>query len=251
MAQITTSKTTFLIIVVVSLFLVYVSDAFSLVRSRKVLIRVREFPLVIFAESTDNNKEITFQEQLEYDNNKKEKDATVKALPLSKDIIDHEEIDTSLDETNNSNNQVFMITQDMKRMLVEELGYKRQEVNSIRVELVANIIENRTKCPLEGIPDSWIDQNREFVDSEQGKSSLMTKLENESKYPLKFPLLAISLVLFGKGFTDALITLIKVNIDFPGASLTAQFQGISVLAIDVLCVMVGVGLGLWTLKSMK
>ena len=71
MAQITTSKTTFLIIVVVSLFLVYVSDAFSLVRSRKVLIRVREFPLVIFAESTDNNKEITFQEQLEYDNNKK------------------------------------------------------------------------------------------------------------------------------------------------------------------------------------
>mmetsp|Transcript_7380 Transcript_7380/g.8190 ORF Transcript_7380/g.8190 Transcript_7380/m.8190 type:complete len:140 (+) Transcript_7380:3-422(+) len=139
----------------------------------------------------------------------------------------------------------------MKRMLVEELGYKRKEVDSIRVELVANIIEHRIQCPLEGMPASWVDQNREFVDSGQGNSDMMRKLENESKYPLKFPLLAISLILFGKGFTDALITIIKVNIDFPGASLTAQFQGISILAIDILCVMIGLGLGLWTLKSMK
>lgn len=85
----------------------------------------------------------------------------------------------------------------------------------------------------------------------QDTPDMMQRMENESKYPLKFPLLAVSLVLFGKGFSDALITLIKVNIDFPGASLTAQFQGIPVLAIDLVCVITGATLGLWTWKTMK
>ena len=152
--------------------------------------------------------------------------------------------------------QVFMITREMTRTMVEELGYKRAEVDSIRIELVANIIENRIRCPSAGMPTDWVDLEREAMNKsvrENGSnSSTMTeKLESESKYPLKFPLLAISLVLFGKGFSDALITLIKVNIAFPGASLTEQFQGIPILAIDFVCVVAGVGMGLWTWKTMK
>lgn len=150
--------------------------------------------------------------------------------------------------------QVLMITRDMKRTMVEELGYKRAEVESIRVELVAEIIENRIRCPSEGMPAEWIDKELECMKKsieETNSNSMMDRLESESKYPLKFPLLAVSLVLFGKGFSDALITLIKVNIDFPGASLTAQFQGIPVLAVDFFCVAAGAAIGLWTWKTMK
>mmetsp|Transcript_11927 Transcript_11927/g.25263 ORF Transcript_11927/g.25263 Transcript_11927/m.25263 type:complete len:269 (+) Transcript_11927:127-933(+) len=152
--------------------------------------------------------------------------------------------------------QVFMITREMTRTMVEELGYKRAEVDSIRIELVANIIENRIRCPSTGMPTDWVDLEREAMnksvrENANNSSSMMERLESESKYPLKFPLLAISLVLFGKGFSDALITLIKVNIAFPGASLTEQFQGIPILAIDFVCVVVGVGMGLWTWKTMK
>eukprot|EP00536_Pseudo-nitzschia_multiseries_P007439 jgi/Psemu1/324756/estExt_fgenesh1_pg.C_1750038 len=158
-------------------------------------------------------------------------------------------------ETDAPSTQVFMITRENRRILVEELGYKRKEVDSIRIELVANIIENRIQCPLEGMPIDWIDRERELINKniqeENSSSDMIKRLENESKYPLKFPLLAVSLVLFGKGFSDALITLIKVNMDFPGASLTEQFQGIPVLAIDFVCVIMGVGIGWWTWKTMK
>ena len=162
---------------------------------------------------------------------------------------DPRDVDKSLDGTNVTTNQVFMITQEMKRTMIEELGYKRKEVDTIRVEIVANIIKNRIRCPSEGMPADWIDADRESII--RGNSSMIKRLESESRYPLKFPLLGIGLVLFGKGFSDALITLIKVNIDFPGASLTTQFRGIPVLAIDIVCAIVGAGLGLWTWKTMK
>jgi hypothetical protein len=154
-----------------------------------------------------------------------------------------------------ASSQVFMLTREMRRTMIEELGYKRNEVDFIRLELVANIIENRIRCPSEGMPVEWVDADRESanesVRDNNNNSSMMQKLESESKYPLKFPLLGISLVLFGKGFSDALITLIKVNIDFPGATLTAQFQGVPVLAIDGVCVIAGAALGIWTFKTMR
>ena len=147
---------------------------------------------------------------------------------------------SSISEGNTSSSQVFMITRDMKRTMIEELGYKRKDVDSIRLELVSNIIKGRVRCPSDGMPTDWVDRDREAAnESVQESSSMMQRLENESKYPLKFPLLAVSLILFGKGFSDALITLIKVNINFPGASLAAQFQGIPVLAIDFVCVIAG------------
>jgi len=80
---------------------------------------------------------------------------------------------------------------------------------------------------------------------------MLQRLENESKYPLKFPLLGVSLVLFGKGLSDALITIIKVNIDFPGVSLADQFMGVPILAIDAVCVVVGAALASSTWKTMK
>jgi len=278
MAQIATDKTTILTIAVISLSLVSVSDAFSwtclpiqLVRETRTSQdpfsnnnrhhhrhhhrqpRTRKLPVALFAKES-GDKGITVQETVDDVETKEEEDVVVKALgpaSSSANSADQQDTDTSLGETNTATNQVFMITQEMKRAMVEELGYKRKEVDSIRVELVSNIIENRIGCPSEGMPADWVDRDRESINSVGGNLNMMERLESESKYPLKFPLLAVSLNIFGKGFSDALITLIKVNNGFPGASLTAQFQGIPVLAIDIVCVMVGAGLGLWTWKTMK
>lgn len=100
----------------------------------------------------------------------------------------------------------------------------------------------------EELPDEWLLSSEEDANA---NAAMIKRLEDESKYPLKFPLLGISLVLFGKGLSDALITIIKVNIDFPGVSLTEQFMGVPVLAIDAVCVVVGVALASWTWKTMK
>jgi len=72
----------------------------------------------------------------------------------------------------------------------------------------------------------------------------LERLESESRYPLKFPLLCVSTILAGKGLSDALITIIKVQQGFVGASL------VPVLGIDALCVAAGVGLGVWTWRTM-
>ena len=77
------------------------------------------------------------------------------------------------------------------------------------------------------------------------------KLRAESRYPFKFPLLGASAVIGGKGVTDALIKVIKVSIGFKGASLSEDFLGIPVLAIDVACVAVGLSLGSWTWTTMR
>jgi hypothetical protein len=58
-------------------------------------------------------------------------------------------------------------------------------------------------------------------------------------------------ILVGKGLSDLLITLIKVSMDFPGVSLAAQFQGIPIVAIDLVCIVTGIVLGTWTWKTMK
>mmetsp|Transcript_18411 Transcript_18411/g.38537 ORF Transcript_18411/g.38537 Transcript_18411/m.38537 type:complete len:252 (-) Transcript_18411:1595-2350(-) len=141
---------------------------------------------------------------------------------------------------------VLFIDQQSKRILIEELGYKRAEVERLRPELAQPILTQRMYRPntLE-LPKEWL------LSEEETSSGMLERLENESKYPLKFPLLGISLVLFGKGLSDALITIIKVNIDFPGASLSEQFMGLPVLAIDAVCVVVGVALASWTWKTMK
>lgn len=135
----------------------------------------------------------------------------------------------------------FMITREMKRILVEELGYSRKDVDAMRVELAGPIVEKRMNCPEQGMPEEWIDQSR----------ALASRLENESKYPLKVPLLLVSTVLFGKGASDAIVTLIKVNMDFPGASLMEEFMGVNVLGIDAVCIAAGLALGVWTWKTMQ
>ena len=211
------------------------------------------FSASLFAEADGNDGNTVNRNGVD-DGTTQVEEPVVKALgaspPASSSDLEDTETVTSEEKTVSS--QVFMITREMKRTMVEELGYKRTEVDSIRLELVGNIIENCIRCPLGGMPVDWVDLDRKSVSESVGdKSNMMKKLESESKYPLKFPLLAISLILFGKGFSDALITLIKVNIDFPGATFTALFQGIPVLAIDAICVAVGAGLGLWTFKTMK
>lgn len=140
---------------------------------------------------------------------------------------------------------VLFINQQTKRILIEELGYRRKEVERLRPELAAPIVSKRLSRPAEGVPEDWM------IPEEETSSAMLERLENESKYPLKFPLLAVSLILFGKGFGDALITIIKVNIDFPGASLSESFMGFPVLAIDFICTIIGAALGSWTWKNMK
>jgi len=252
-----------IILAVTFLLLIFNADAFSSTcepmpkrgdRLQHRLSSSKKLPVALFAEAGDN-KGITVKEQVENDGENQVEAAVVKALGSADSFTDgDDQHDTyvSTSEKNTVSSQMFMITREIKRIMVEDLGYKRKEVDSIRLDLVANIIKNRVQCPSEGMPADWVDQDREYANkSVQENSNMMERLESESKYPLKFPLLAVSLVLFGKGFSDALITLIKVNIDFPGASLTVQFQGIPVLAIDGLCVIVGAGMGLWTWKTMK
>lgn len=135
----------------------------------------------------------------------------------------------------------FMMSQSMRRTLIEELGYRRQDVDCMRVELAGPILEKRLRCPPEGMPESW--------KMETTSSTMMERLENESKYPLKVPLLGVSLVLGGKGLSDAIITAIKVNMGYPGA--LAEFMGVPLLAIDFVCVVVGIALGTWTWKNMR
>jgi GNAT superfamily N-acetyltransferase len=147
-----------------------------------------------------------------------------------------------------------MLTSEMKRILIEELGYTRKNVETMRVELGQAVIEKRTRCPAEGMPESWCDQSLvglNFDTVESSQSAMLKKLEDESKYPLKVPLLGASVVLLGKGLSDALITIIKVNSSFMGASLTEEFMGVPVLAIDFLCVVLGISLGIWTWKTMR
>ena len=210
----------------------------------------RSFPL--FAEADENEGGVSITQVADIDESADVKALAPAAASPESDLDQPDVTDSSTSEGKTSSSQVFMITRDTKRTMIEELGYKRKDVDSIRLELVANIIENRVRCPSDGMPVDWVDQDREAAnESVPENSSMMQRLENESKYPLKFPLLAVSLILFGKGFSDALITIIKVNISFPGASLTAQFQGIPVLAIDFVCVIAGLGMGLWTYKTMK
>ena len=142
-----------------------------------------------------------------------------------------------------------MISQENKRILIEELGYRRADVERLKFELAPSIIEQRTKCPADGMPASWCRSEQELA--LERDAAMRNKLEQESKYPLKIPLIAISLILFGKGFGDALITIIKVNINFPGASLAEEFLGVPVLLIDGVCTILGAGLAWWTWNTMK
>lgn len=141
----------------------------------------------------------------------------------------------------------IFINQQTKRALIEELGYKRIEVDRLRPELAPPILSKRLSRPQEGVPDEWL------LREDETANAMLEKLEKEQKYPLKFPLLAVSLVLFGKGLSDALITGIKVYTSFPGADLLVKetFMGVPVLGIDFICVVVGVALGSWTWNTMK
>lgn len=151
--------------------------------------------------------------------------------------------DLGIDPASAVASTAVMMNQNMRRVLIEELGYRRKEVDRMRVELAAPIIEKRMKCPPDGMPESWMISEEE--------NSMLKKLENESKYPLKVPLLGVSLVVLGKGLSDAIITIIKVNTGFNGASFAEQFMGVPVIAIDLVCVVVGVALGTWTWRTMR
>lgn len=142
-----------------------------------------------------------------------------------------------------------MISQENKRILIEELGYRRADVERLKFELAPSIIDQRTKCPAEGMPSAWCRSEQELA--LERDAAMRNKLEQESKFPLKIPLIGISLILFGKGFGDALITIIKVNTNFPGASLAEEFLGIPVLLIDAVCTVVGAALAWWTWNNMK
>jgi hypothetical protein len=136
-----------------------------------------------------------------------------------------------------------MTSQENKRVLIEELGYRRRDVDRLKFDLALTLVERQVRCPESGeIPEAWFRSENELM---------MEKLEQESKYPLKLPLIGVSLVLFGKGFGDALVTLIKVSTSFPGASLTEEFLGVPVLLIDAVCTVLGASLAWWTWTNMK
>ena len=137
-----------------------------------------------------------------------------------------------------------MISQEKKRILIEELGYRRRDVERLKFDLALTLVDRQVRCPEGGadLPKAWFRPENELM---------MEKLEQESKYPLKLPLIGVSLVLFGKGFGDALVTIIKVNTSFPGASLVEEFLGVPVLLIDAVCIVLGASLAWWTWTNMK
>ena len=176
-----------------------------------------------------------------------ESSAETAALPPSNDASSastdpENEIVAAAAATTSSASVATMISQQNKRILIEELGYRRRDVERLKFDLAPSLIERRVRRPEDGLPDAWCRSDEELM---------MEKLEQESKYPLKLPLIGISLILFGKGFGDALVTLIKVNIAFPGASLAEEFMGIPVLLIDAFCTVLGASLAWWTWKNMK
>ena len=64
-------------------------------------------------------------------------------------------------------------------------------------------------------------------------------------------LLGESVVVGGKGLTDALLTFAKVSAGMRGASLSETFLGVPVLGIDAVCVVVGVALGAYTWENQR
>lgn len=82
-----------------------------------------------------------------------------------------------------------------------------------------------------------------------GSDAMRKRLAAESASPLTAPLLFASVVLAGKGISDALITVAKVSAGIRGASLSESFYGVPVLGIDAACALLGVALGLFTWRS--
>lgn len=48
-----------------------------------------------------------------------------------------------------------MLTQANKRILIEELGYRRADVKKLKFDLALGLVQDRIPCPKEGVPDSW------------------------------------------------------------------------------------------------
>lgn len=117
---------------------------------------------------------------------------------------------------------------------------------SVASQLITQIYSMDSPCDPES--SSSLDAEER---SKESASRMKAKLRNESRFPLKLPLLGVSAVLGGKGFTDALLMITKVSIKMPGASLTEEFMGVPVLGIDLVCVAAGLTLGVWTWKTMQ
>ena len=51
----------------------------------------------------------------------------------------------------------FMITHAMRRTLIEDLGFAREEVEVLRPEIAAQLIQNETRRPFgdRSLPDDW------------------------------------------------------------------------------------------------
>ena len=86
---------------------------------------------------------------------------------------------------------------------------------------------------------------------QSSQERMKQKLKNEADYPLFIPLLGASVVVGGKGLTDALLTFAKVSAGMRGASLSETFLGVPVLGIDAVCVVVGVALGAYTWENQR
>lgn len=167
------------------------------------------------------------------------------ALPQLQSVTKDESIEQVEGNASSPAAVVTMITQDSRRILIEELGYRRADVSRLRPELAQAILAKRLVAP-NIVPDSWF-----LAEEDDVQSAMRNRLASESRFPLKFPLLGISTIVFGKGFGDFLVTSIKVSTNFPGSSWGEEFMGVPVILIDVVCIILGGGLFSWTWSSMR
>ena len=57
-----------------------------------------------------------------------------------------------------NNSLAMMMTQETKRILIEELGYRRADVKRLKFDKARGLVEQRIRCPKEGVPESWCTQ---------------------------------------------------------------------------------------------
>ena len=94
----------------------------------------------------------------------------------------------------------------------------------------------------------WSSDDNDYATS---SSRMKAKLREESRFPYKLPLLGASAVIGGKGLTDGMLTVVKVVAGIRGSTISEEFLGMPVLAIDAACAAGGIALGAWTWKTMQ
>ena len=115
------------------------------------------FPLAVISKQTCPSKS-TFALQQSQSDESEVADKVISSLPPSSSTTTDDDDDddvANVEQIASSSTVAVMMSQETRRILIEELGYRRKDVDRMRVELAAPIVAKRLPCPETGMPDSW------------------------------------------------------------------------------------------------